>query len=148
MDRFTDDEIAALAARLRPYIVEIARDCVRDSARAGGIDSGDTDTDNASDAANQQLVALKSATMDMIVAENEKLYAEIVHEINTTVMPKVNRLAVGQMYNYMDEQFTTDFRRAAVDQEKTLSITDGTEDKSKYISKYVEKVFGEEDDDC
>lgn len=137
MDTLTDDDIVALAARLRPHIAAIVREVV------SGGDNDDTD-----DTTSKQLVELKSATMDMIIAENEKLYAEIVNEINTTVMPKVNRLAVGQMYNYMDEQFTTDYRRAAVEQEKMLSITDGSEDKSKYISKYVEKVFGEEDDDC
>lgn len=154
IDGLTDDELARLASRLRPFLHTRAEvpPATPTNSPASEEDPQCPGAALTTATADQQLAVLTDATMQMIDQSAQQVYAAVMTEINTKIVPQISRLTAHAQYTYMDEpEFTTMYRRAAVAKEKQTRggddpylLTDGGASDCT-ISRFAQKVFGEDD---
>lgn len=98
---------------------------------------------------DKKTLALVAAITDQVA---EKVYKEVVDEINEKIVPQVNNMVEWVNYNTQDGGEVVDrYRRAAELQANKIDptvkfITDGKHDK-RIISEHVRTFFGGPDDD-
>lgn len=156
VDRFTEDDLRALAARISPYLAlsqeyepgtaidELTDEEVRQlAARLAPYLA------HPAAAADRQLVAVSGKMLEIVDAKLDDLYDQIRDEISATIEPKIDRVIQHMQYTNMDEQeMSKEYRTRALQQEfsRHPAITDGSEN-DRFLSPYVSKVFTEEFDD-
>jgi hypothetical protein len=132
IEQFVREEIRVAINNLRDEIVAIITE--RDDARAAN---------------DKQLVVSTKQTMALIGEKIQSdVTADIMHSINTNLMPKVNQAMQWVNYNMEDGSAVVDKYRRAVESKQfgdDLAITDGSQDK-RIISQNVRTYFSDSSD--
>lgn len=132
IEQFVREEIRVAIDKLRDELVAIITE--RDDARAAN---------------DKQLVVSTKQTMALIGEKIQSdVTADIMHSINTNLMPKVNQAMQWVNYNMEDGSAVVDKYRRAVESKQfgdELAITDGSQDK-RIISQNVRTYFSDSSD--
>ena len=132
IEQFVREEIRVAIDKLRDELVAIITE--RDDTRAAN---------------DKQLVVSTKQTMALIGEKIQSdVTADIMHSINTNLMPKVNQAMQWVNYNMEDGSAVVDKYRRAVESKQfgdELAITDGSQDK-RIISQNVRTYFSDSSD--